>query len=114
MKKNTKTKSANKTVKNSLNITPLGDRVLIKPLSDGEGGAKSPSGIIIPDTVDSKQTDRGTVVAIGEGKREENGKITPIQVKVGQKVMFQWGEKIEIDGDEYYIVGEGNILALVN
>lgn len=95
------------------NIQPLGDKVLIKPLSDDEMSKKSPSGIIIPDTVDREKTDRGKVVAVGEGKRNDMGETVPLRVKAGDKVLFQWGDKIEIDDEEYYIVGESNVLAIL-
>jgi chaperonin GroES len=94
-------------------IVPLGERVLIKPLSEEELSKKSPSGIIIPETVDREKTDRGTVMAVGEGKRDENGKVIPLRVKKGDRVLFQWGDKIDIENEEYYIVGENNILAIL-
>ncbi len=93
-------------------ILPLGDRVLIKPLSTDDAD-KSPSGIIIPETVDQKQSDRGKVIAVGEGKYDDNGNLIPMSVKKGDTVMFQWGDKIELDEVEYYIVGENNILAVL-
>ena len=101
-----------KETKSKGGILPLGDRVLIKPLSAEDAG-KSPSGIIIPDTVDQKQTDRGIVVAVGEGKYDDNGNLVPMSVKKGETVFFQWGEKIELDGVEHYIVNEGSILAVI-
>jgi len=94
-------------------ILPLGDKVLIKPLSAQEMGKKSPAGIIIPDTVDRERTDRGKVIAVGSGKRDENGKLVPLEVKKGDTVLFQWGDKVEIDDEEYYIVGESNVLAVL-
>lgn len=94
-------------------IAPLGDKVLIKPISAENDGTKLPSGIIIPDTVDQKDTNKVTVVAVGEGKYDDNGNLVPMGVKKGDKVMFQWGDKIEYEGQEYYIVSEGNILAVI-
>jgi chaperonin GroES len=73
----------------------------------------SPSGIILPDTADREKTDRGVVIATGEGKKNDDGKIISMQVKAGDKVLFQWGDKVEIDDEEYYIVGEANILAIL-
>lgn len=95
------------------NIKPLGDKVLIKPLSEDEMHKKSPSGIIIPDTVDREKADRGKVVAVGDGKRNEKGDAVPLRVKAGDKVLFQWGDKVEIEDEEYYIVGESNVLAIL-
>jgi len=94
-------------------IIPLGDKVLIKPLSDEEMGKRSPSGIIIPDTVDREKADRGKVIAVGEGRYDDDGNRVPMQVKKGQKVIFQWGDKLEFDGEEYYLVSENNILAIL-
>lgn len=98
--------------KNKDDILPIGDKVLIKPLSTEDAG-KSPSGIIIPDTVEKKQADRGKVIAVGEGRYDDNGNLIPMNVKKGDIVMFQWGDKIEYEGEEYFIVGEGNILAVI-
>ncbi len=106
-----KNKDSNKTAK--VRIQPLGDRVLIKPLSEEESAKKLPSGIIIPATVDKEKTDRGTVVAVGPGKITDAGKLMPMQVKVGDTVLFQWGDKMEIDGVEYFVVGESNILGVI-
>ena len=105
MRKNTKN------IKEKGGIKPLGDKVLIKPLSPED--VKSPSGIIIPDTVDQKQTDRGAVVAVGEGRYDNNGNLVPMGVKKGDKALYQWGDKIEYEGEEYYIVSESNILAII-
>ena len=102
-----------KTKTSAQKIQPLGDKVLIKPLSDDEMNKKSPSGIIIPDTVDREKADRGTVVAVGDGKRSEQGDVVPLRVKAGEKVLFQWGDKVEIEDEEYYIVGESNVLAIL-
>ncbi|MCH7529701.1 co-chaperone GroES [Patescibacteria group bacterium] len=97
-----------------MQIKPLGDRVLIKPLSQGDRGITLPSGIIIPETVDQEKTDRGTVIAVGEGKRNNSGELIQINVTKGDIVLFQWGDKVEIDGEEYYIVGESGVLAIIS
>ena len=94
-------------------IQPLGDRVLIKPLTEEEAAKKLPSGIIIPATIDNEKTDRGRVMAVGPG-RIEDGKHIAMNVKVGDKVLFQWGEKIEVNDVEYFVVAENNILAIIN
>lgn len=108
MKKGLKKKS------DKTQIKPLGDRILIKPLSQGDRGITLPSGIIIPETVDQEKTDRGTVIAVGEGKRNDKGEFVPINVAKGDTVLFQWGDKVEIDGEEYYIVGESGVLAIIS
>lgn len=94
-------------------VQPLGDRTLIRPLTPEEAGLQSPSGIIVPDTASNERPDRGEVIAVGEGRYDENGKVIPMRVKKGDKVIFQWGEKVEIGSEEYYIVGENNILAKI-
>lgn len=101
----------NKNTNEKGSIKPLGDKVLIKPSSEED--TKSPSGIIIPDTVDKKQTDRGIVVAIGEGRYDNNGNLIPMSIKKDDKVLYQWGDKIEYGGEEYYLVSESNILAII-
>lgn len=92
-------------------IVPLGDRVLVKLLPREE---KTSSGIIIPETISGDRSDnrRGAVIAVGEGKYDD-GKLTPMHVKAGDEILFQWGEKLEFEGEEYYIVSESNILATI-
>jgi len=92
-------------------IIPNGDRILIKPLSEED--EVSPSGIIIPDTVEKEKTDRGEVIAVGAGKIGEDGKVIPMQIKKGQIVIFQWGDKIQFNKEEHYLVIESNILAIL-
>lgn len=96
------------------NITPLGDRVLIKPLAGSEG-KKTASGIIIPETIDKEKPQQGKVVAVGKGKMVDDGKVLPMQVKVGDTVIFsKYGpDEIKVDGEEYYILSESNILVVV-
>jgi chaperonin GroES len=105
MKKNTKT------VKNS--IQPLGDRVLVKP--ENSQDERSPSGIIIPDTARKEKPERGVVVAVGGGKRGDDNEIIPVAVKVGDTVMFsKYGfDEVKIGDEEYYILAESNILAII-
>ncbi len=93
-------------------ITPLGDKVLIRPLS-GDEGKKSPGGIIIPDTAREEKNDRGTVVAVGDGRVTDEGKTIHPRVKKGDTVLFQWGDKVKVDGVEYFLVSESNILAVI-
>lgn len=101
-----------KTNNSSTNIIPLFDRVLIKEnLIHKEN--KTASGIIIPVTVnEDKGSKRGEVVAIGQGRTEE-GKLIPVSVAVGDEVLFQWGDKIKINGEEFYIVKESELLAII-
>lgn len=94
-----------------INLKPLLDRVLIKEFEKSNNQTKS--GIIIPDTVDEdKGAHKGEVVAVGDGKYDD-GVLVPMTIKVGDEVLFQWGDKIKVDGVEYWIVSESNILAVV-
>ncbi len=113
MIKNTKkTKTEVSTKKVGVGISPLADRILLKEdISNKEN--KTASGIIIPVTVsEDKGGKRGKVVAIGEGKYED-GKLIPVSVKVGDEVLFQWGDRVKVDGEEYYIVKESELLAVI-
>lgn len=102
------------TKESSVKLRPLADKVLIRPLTEEEMGAKSPSGIIIPDTVDKDRSDRGVIVAVGPGRWDEDGeKRVPMSVKEGDRVVYQWGDKFEFGGTEYYLVSESNISAII-
>ena len=93
-------------------IKPLQDRVLIKEDTEHKE-KKTSSGIIIPVTVsEDKGSKRGEIVAVGPG-RTEDGKLIKPSVSVGDVVLFQWGDKIKIGDDEYFLVRESEILAVV-
>ncbi len=94
-----------------MNIKPLGDRVVIKPLAQEE---KTKSGIVLPDTAKEKPQ-QGEVLAVGSGKTLENGQKVPLEVKVGDKVIFSKyaGTEIKIDGQEVMILNERDILAII-
>ena len=93
-----------------MNFRPLHDRVLLQPLDLDE---KTSGGIIIPDTAKEKPQE-GKVIAVGPGARDENGKIHPLDVKKGDVVLFgKWsGTEVKIDGDEYVIMKESDIMGL--
>ena len=95
-----------------MKITPLFDRVVIKPLSKEEVTA---SGIVLPDTVDKEKPMQGEVVAAGPGKRQDNGQIAPMTVKVGDVVLFTKyaPDEVEIDDEEYLVIEEDKILGIV-
>lgn len=99
------------TAKKKLSISPLGDRIVVQPLSRDEVSA---SGIIIPDTASREKPERGTVVAIGPGKHEDGSKV-PMSVKVGDSVLFsKYGyDEVKIDGVEYLILSESGVLAIL-
>jgi chaperonin GroES len=98
-------------------IKPILDRVVVRRLSDEEMGTKSASGIIVPDTVSKERPEQGMVIAVGEGKWDEDGeKRIPMDVKVGDRIVFsKYGiDEVKIGGEEYYIVSSQSILAILN
>ncbi len=94
-----------------MNLTPLYDRVIVKSQAPEE---VTKGGIIIPDTAKEKPM-QGTIVATGNGKLTEDGKITPLQVKVGDNVIYgkYSGTEITIEGEEYLMMRESDIFAIV-
>jgi chaperonin GroES len=90
---------------------PLHDRVVVKRLSAEE---KTKGGIIIPDTVKEKPS-QGEVTAVGPGGRDETGKLIPIDIKIGDRVLFgKWsGTEVTIDGDELLIMKESDIMGVL-
>lgn len=102
-----------KTKKDTLNITPLSDRVVIRP-QEHEEHVKS--GIIIPETVSKEKPERGVVVAVGEGRTNDDGSVVPPSVSVGDTVLFSKfaPDEIKIDGEEYFILSESHILAIID
>jgi len=97
--------------KTKLNITPLADRIVVKPLEPKE---VKRGGIIIPDTAKEKPQE-GEVVAVGKGKYED-GKLVPMEVKVGDKVLYgkYSGTEIKINDEDYLIMREEDVLAIIN
>ncbi len=94
-----------------LSIKPLADRVLVKPSKAEE---KTASGIIIPDTAKEKPM-QGEVVAAGKGRVADDGKVSPLEVKVGDKVLYgkYSGTEVTFDGEEYLIMRESDIYAII-
>ena len=94
-----------------MKFKPLHDRVLVKRV---EQDTKSAGGIIIPDTVQEKPME-GKVIAVGSGAKSEDGKVTPLDVKAGDKILFgKWsGTEVTIDGDELIIMKESDILGII-
>ncbi|HJN62482.1 MAG TPA: co-chaperone GroES [Candidatus Parcubacteria bacterium] len=95
-------------------IKPLGDRILVEPVEE----KMTQSGIIIPETATKDKPERGTVVAVGEGKMSDSGKRIPVSVKKGQQVIFSYseygsGKSVKVDDKEYYILDESQILAII-
>ena len=94
-----------------MKIRPLQDRVIVKRIDEEE---KSKGGIIIPDTAKEKPQE-GKVIAVGKGKANEDGKITPLDVKVNDLILFgkYSGTEINIDGEEHLIMREDDILGII-
>lgn len=98
-------------------ITPLNDRVVVRPLTEEELGTVSASGIIIPETAKKEKPEQGIVLAVGPGKWDEDGeKRIPLDVKEGDRVIFsKYGyDEIKLEEQEYFIVGESSILGIFN
>ena len=94
-----------------MNLRPLQDRIIVKRL---EEEAKTAGGIFIPETAKEKPQ-KGEVIAVGKGKKTEDGKVLPVDVKKGDKVLFgkYAGTEIKIDGQEYLIMREDDILGVI-
>ena len=94
-----------------MNLRPLHDRVIIKRL-DQE--SKTASGIIIPDAA-AEKPDQGEVLAVGPGKRDETGKLNPLDVNVGDRVLFgkYAGQTVKVDNEELIVMREDDIMAVV-
>lgn len=95
----------------AVTFRPLHDRVLVRRV---EGETKTSGGIIIPDTAKEKPTE-GEVIAIGSGTRDETGKLSPLDVKIGDRVLYgKWsGTEVKIDGEDLLIMKESDILGVV-
>ena len=95
-----------------MKITPLHDKVLVKRTEEEE---KSAGGIVLPGSATEKPS-QGEVVAVGPGKKSENGDVSPVGVAVGDTVIFgqYGGNEIKIDGDEYLILSESDIFGVVS
>ncbi len=94
-----------------MKIKPLGDRVLIKPSEEKE---KTKGGIVLPDTA-KERPQEGEIVAVGEGKKTDDGKTIALTLKVGDKVLYgkYSGTEITVDGEEYLIMREEDVLAII-
>lgn len=95
-----------------MQIKPLADHVLIEPLKQEE---KTKSGILIPESSDKERPEQGKVIAVGPGKKDDDGKLVSMEVKVGDMVLFtKYGpNEVKIDEKEYLIAKEDDILAIL-
>jgi len=93
------------------NFRPLHDRVVVRRV---ESEAKTKGGIIIPDTAKEKPQE-GEIVAVGSGVRDESGKVIPLDVKAGDRILFgKWsGTEVKIDGDDLLIMKESDVLGVI-
>ena len=96
-----------------MNIRPLYDRIVVKRIEDQE--TKTASGLFIPDSAKEKPQE-GEVVATGKGKRLEDGKVVPLDVQVGDRILFgkYSGNEIKLDGNEYMIMREDEVLGILS
>ena len=95
-----------------MNIKPLSDYILIEPIKEEE---KTKSGILLPETADKERPEQGKVIAVGPGKRNDSGNLIPMNIKVGQKVLFtKYGpNEIKVEDKEYLIAKQEDILAII-
>jgi chaperonin GroES len=95
-----------------MNIKPLSDHILIEAIKEEE---KTKGGILLPETAEKERPEQGKVIAVGPGKKTEDGKIIPLSVQPGQKVLFtKYGpNEIKVDDKEFLIAKEEDILAII-
>jgi chaperonin GroES len=96
-----------------LNLKPLGDNIIVKGISKEE---VTKTGIIIPDTVDKEKPEQGEVIAIGPGKMLDNGQRAPMEVKVGDKIIFKKfsPDDFKIDGEEVLVLSQSDVIAIIS
>ena len=94
-----------------MKIRPLHDRVIVKRMEEER---KTASGIVIPDTA-AEKPDQGEIIAVGTGKKDDQGKLIPLDVKVGDRVLFgkYAGQTVKVDGDELLVMREEDIMGVV-
>jgi chaperonin GroES len=95
-----------------MKLKPLNENIIVKPIAEDE---VTKFGIVLPDTVDKEKPEKGEVVAVGDGKLLENGQRAQMSVKVGDKVVFKKysPDEIKVEDEEYLIISENDILAIL-
>ena len=95
-----------------MKIHPLSDHILVEPIRE----EKKKGGIILPDTVEKERSEKGKVIAVGPGKRDESGKRMPLDTKKGDIVLFTKysPNEVKVDGKEYLVIKEDDILAVID
>jgi chaperonin GroES len=104
-------RDAPRVARTTMNVRPLHDRIIIERIEESE---QRVGGIIIPDTAKEKPQ-QGKVIAVGKGRIEKDGKVTPLDVKAGDTVLFgkYAGQEIKVDGNEYLIIREEEVLGVI-
>ena len=95
-----------------MNIKPIGDHIVVKTIKEEEVTA---SGIVLPDTMDKEKKAQGEVISIGPGKLLENGQRAQMEVKIGEVILYKkWGgDEVKVDGQEYKIITQEDVLAVL-
>ncbi len=95
-----------------MKVRPLNDNVVVKPTKENE---VTKSGIVLPETIDKERPEKGEIIAVGEGKLLDNGQRAPMSVKIGDKIVFKKysPDEIKVDDQEYLIVSQNDILAII-
>jgi len=95
-----------------MKIKPLSDHILIEPAKEEE---KTKGGILLPGTMEKERPMQGTVIAVGDGRRDKSGKAMPLEIKKGDKILFsEYGPtKIKVEGKEYLIAKEEDVFAVI-
>ena len=95
-----------------MNIKPISDHILIEPIKEEE---KTKTGILLPDSAEKEKPEQGKVIAVGPGKKDESGKVVPLEVKPGDRVLFtKYGPtEIKVENKDYLIAKEEDILAIL-
>jgi chaperonin GroES len=95
-----------------MRIKPISDHILIEPIKEEE---KTKTGILLPDTAEKERPEQGKIIAVGPGKKDKQGKLVPLEVKPGDRVLFtKYGpNEIKVEDKEYLIAKEEDILAIL-
>jgi len=95
-----------------MTLKPLSNHVIVKPAVQEE---VTKSGIVLPDTADKERPEKGEVIAVGPGKIRDNGQLSPMSLKVGNQVVFKKysPDEIKIDGEDYLILSEDDVIAII-
>jgi chaperonin GroES len=95
-----------------MKLKPLFDNIVVKRIEENE---TTKSGIVLPDTIDKEKPQKGEVIAIGDGKISERGEKIPMQVKIGDKVLFRKyaPDEIKIEGEEYLVMTQSDVIAIL-